>query len=123
MTISNKSTRKYHIVSKNSFLNKLQDSSVISSEQNKILSEFEIELQNYIYHTNIANEFNQVSEDIKRRMGPLLCFDKNKHIYPRLSEIAKIFFSVPAKSVPSESLLSVAGIIKNDQRNRLNRDV
>ena len=51
--------------------------------------------------------------------APLFFFRQNKTSYPNLSDVARIIFSIPVTSVPSESLFSQAGETQDDLRNRL----
>lgn len=49
---------------------------------------------------------------------PLNFFKRHYEEMPKLARVARIILSVPS-TVPSESVLSIAGIIQNDIRNRL----
>ena len=50
-------------------------------------------------------------------------YKENSGLLPILSKIAKFLLSIPATSVPSESVFSVAGDIQNEQRSRLNPEL
>ena len=62
-------------------------------------------------------------KDFDSKYHALLFFKYSSNKFPTLSKIARVLLCVPATSVPSESLLSISGIIKNDQRNRLKPDI
>lgn len=73
----------------------------------------EIELENYEKSTFTSKE------DPSDNDAPIIFFRLNKISYPNLSDVARIIFSVPVTSVPSESLFSQAGETQDDLRNRL----
>ena len=94
-----------------SILEKIADrSEKIVSNQSVI----EIEIDQYQNHI-VSTETETDHYD-----SALWFFKHNLILYPKLSEIGKVIFSIPCTSVPSESLFSQAGIIQNDLRNRLN---
>ena len=53
----------------------------------------------------------------------LVFFKQHRNSVPYLSKLLRIILSVPATSVPSESLFSQAGFIQNDYRNRLSSNI
>ena len=46
-------------------------------------------------------------------------FQANQKLFPILTQIARVIFSLPATSVPSECLISSTGLIDTELRNRL----
>ena len=50
---------------------------------------------------------------------PLQWWQKNKNTFPHLANVVKKYMAIPATSVPSERLFSVAGNIVTDKRNSL----
>ena len=56
---------------------------------------------------------------VEEDTDPLMFYKTNQKNYPHLSRLAKCLFSIPASSVPSESLFSKAKEITTDSRNRL----
>ena len=71
-----------------------------------------------IYHL-IYLEINSMSFD-KELGDPLLFYKKNEQELMILFSIVKELYSITRTSVPAESLISVAGFIQNEERNRLN---
>ena len=57
-----------------------------------------------------AEELNDYMKDVMRGTNPLDWWRLNATKYPRLSELAKIYFTIPATSIPSERTFSVAGL-------------
>lgn len=81
------------------------DTSAASLLDNEIQKEI-----NLLYNS----KFN-FSDDL----NPLEFYKNNKSTYPHLANLSRMLFSIPASSVPSESLFSKAGLITTDLRNRL----
>ena len=61
-------------------------------------------------------------------MSEVLCWKRHCEAYPHLSQIAKVYLTLSASSVPVEStiMFSLAGLVKNSRRSsvaphRLNR--
>ena len=50
---------------------------------------------------------------------PLVWWDENRHIYPKLAKLAFKYLCVPATSVPAERVFSAAGLIISRLRSRL----
>lgn len=78
------------------------------------LSPIELEFTDYLNHSYTRN-ISTKSENNEA----LKFFQKTESQFPILAQVARHLLCVPATSVPSESLFSVAGIIQDDQRNRL----
>ena len=57
-----------------------------------------------------AEELNDYMKDVMRGTNPLDWWRLNATKYPRLSELAKIYLTIPATSIPSERTFSVAGL-------------
>ena len=55
----------------------------------------------------------------KTQLSLLQWWKANEHIYPRLSVLARQYLAIPASSVPSERVFSLAGSIVNKKRSRL----
>jgi len=97
------------------FMDSLCDK-VTVSQQNQLISEIDIEINAYVSHS-----FPVIVADKKelKRHRSLLFFKLFHEQFPKLTRIVRIIHSVPATSVPSESLFSRAGLIQNYLRNRL----
>ena len=59
-------------------------------------------------------------------MSAVLYWKRHCEAYPHLSQIAKVYLTLSASSVPVESMFSLAGLVKNSRRSsvpphRLNR--
>ncbi|CAF1106158.1 unnamed protein product [Brachionus calyciflorus] len=100
---------------KENFLDKLAD----SNENQNIDRNSRIEKEIEAYE---SHRLDIEDKDLKESfvLGPLFFFKTFGNAYPCLSNVAKLLLSIPATSVPAESLFSIAGIIQNEQRNRLN---
>ena len=61
---------------------------------------------------------NRHADDSK--LSLLEWWKKYEYSYPRLSVLAKKYLAIPASSVPSERVFSLAGNIVNKKRSRLN---
>ena len=79
------------------------------------LNQLQNEIQNYI-----RSSFTVIPKKNESIYGPLIFFRYNKENFPILTYVTKAIFCVPATSVPSESLFSLAGLIQDDLRNRIN---
>lgn len=84
---------------------------------------------NDVQRSTLEHEFAQyesisfiISEESahKFQQRTLSFFKTHKSDLPKLSNLARIILAIPATSVPSESLFSVAGMIQTELRNRLN---
>jgi hypothetical protein len=93
-----------------SILSKIQDKPIDLVNEK---SSLEIEIENY------EKCFFTSNDNFRDDDAPLFFFRQNKTSYPNLGAVAKIIFSIPVTSVPSESLFSQAGETQNDLRNRL----
>ena len=76
-----------------------------------VCNEILFEVEKYINY--------QVDIDDPKKYSPLDFYHNNIRLFPNLAKIAKIFYTLPATSVPSEALFSQAGLIQTDIRNRL----
>ena len=56
---------------------------------------------------------------IKREENPLLWWRQNGHFFPALQNVARVYLSTVATSVPSERLFSKAGELVSTKRNRI----
>jgi len=65
------------------------------------------------------NLFFNTRMDLKVDLDPLLFYKENQFKYKYLSKLARMLFSIPASSVPSESLFSKTGEVTTDRRNRM----
>lgn len=85
------------------------DDDVSGSEDSSVDADIQKEI-NLLYSSkfNFSDDFN-----------PLEFYKLNKTTYPHLSALSRMLFSIPASSVPSESLFSKASLITTDLRNRL----
>ena len=66
-----------------------------------------------------AEELNDYMKDVMRGTNPLDWWRLNATKYPRLSELAKIYLTIPATSIPSERTFSVAGLTVSKLRSSL----
>jgi len=55
-----------------------------------------------------------VTEDEK--MSAVFYWKRHSEAYPHLSQIAKVYLTLSASSVPVESMFSLAGLVKNSRR-------
>ncbi|CAF0954816.1 unnamed protein product [Brachionus calyciflorus] len=115
---SNQYTRKASR-SHSNFLNTLQD----PSEKNQVdidplMSKLDNEFNNY---ENKGFIFEEKVENM--RFKALEFFSNFRNELKLLSKVARILYSVPATSVPSESLFSSAGSVQTELRNRLDPSV
>lgn len=55
----------------------------------------------------------------RRTTDPILWWYMKRHTYPRLYDVVKKHFCIPATSTPSERIFSKAGHVVTDRRNRL----
>ena len=114
-TIPVNSNRKKN---KPNFIQSLTDMPRLSNLQKTCVEiDFDDEMDKYenfriIQNDKLMNELNACN--------PLIFFQYNSSQFPLLSQIAKELLCIPATSVPSESLFSMAGIIQNELRNRIN---
>lgn len=108
------------IINKKSQINKhiienLKDKPITTSEDLN-QSSLEIEIDKYLNHNLVIN--NAVEESVNE-YGSIYFFKENYKLYPLLTRIAKSFLSLPATSVPCETLFSQSGITLTELRNRL----
>jgi len=96
--------------SKSSIATKLQSIPVYSH----ISGNIDMEIDKYTTY------IIEVKDPHSLEFDPGYFFRIKEKEFPLLSVILKRVLSVPASSVPSESLFSLAGLIQTDQRNRLN---
>ena len=78
-----------------------------------ISSVFADEVNSYLNYVTLS------SDNDSEKIGPLSFYKNHKGRFPRLTKIAKIMYSVPVTSIPSESLFSQVGLIQTDLRSRL----
>ena len=84
--------------------------------QNNAISEIKIEIEAYESH---MFSIRLADKDELKRHRSLLFFKLYHEQFPELTRIVRIIHSVPATSVPSESLFSRAGLTQTYLRNRL----
>ena len=58
----------------------------------------------------------------KRNTNVLNWWKENQKSYPNLFKLAKAYLHIPATSVPSERIFSLAGYIVRDRRSRILAD-
>jgi hypothetical protein len=80
----------------------LKDKPITTSEDLN-QSSLEIEIDKYLNHNLVIN--NAVEESVNE-YGSIYFFKENYKLYPLLTRIAKSFLSLPATSVPCETLFS-----------------
>ena len=73
-----------------------------------------------VVHQEVARYLTSALTDT--HLSLLQWWKKNGHFYPRLSILARKYLSVPASSVPSERVFSLAGHLVNKKRARLSKD-
>ncbi|KAK3108517.1 hypothetical protein FSP39_009667 [Pinctada imbricata] len=69
----------------------------------------------------VANYFSTVT-DTNENQTLLQWWMQNESVYPHVSILAKKYLAIPASSVPSERVFSLAGILINKKRSRLSPD-
>ncbi|CAF1070595.1 unnamed protein product [Brachionus calyciflorus] len=96
------------------FLNKLQDP--VNDDDlpvNELTIELEQELKTYLtMNVSLPNKEHN-------KYNSLNFFNSYAGTLPNFLNVAKLVFSVPATSVPAESLFSSAGLVQDDLRNKL----
>ena len=70
-------------------------------------------------HQQISNEIERYREEQVFTKDPLHWWKNNSFKYTYLSRVAKRLLCVPASSVPSERIFSLAGIVLAKQRANL----
>lgn len=69
---------------------------------------------------SIEDELTAFNREIQSSIKDFSLFwQKNRHRFPRLFQIARRVNIIPATSVPSESMFSVAGFVSRKQRSAL----
>jgi hypothetical protein len=63
--------------------------------------------------------YRGIKLNLNDRSCPLEFYNENRHILPKLNEIASIVFCTTASSVPSECTFSASGLLINKLRTRL----
>ena len=68
--------------------------------------------------------FNQLDQYFKapvidRKNNPFQWWRDNSHVYPAIANVAKVYLSTVATSVPSERIISKAGELISAKRNRV----
>ena len=76
-------------------------------------SDIDTEIKLYKIHNIDIGDINSLEFD------PAIYFRIKENEFPILSKIAKKVFSLPATSVPSESLFSISGLNQTNTRNSL----
>ncbi len=56
---------------------------------------------------------------LRRKEDPLLWWKQNSHVFPFIQNVARVYLSTVATSVPSERLFSKAGELISTKRNRI----
>ena len=80
---------------------------------------FQTQTQNLTVDVNIEVQRYMMEPNIGRLEDPLQYWERQKHIYPHLYDLATKFLCTPASSVPCERVFSKAGEILSKKRNRL----
>ena len=93
---------------------RLWDKQIINNTPS--VSAIEIELIDYLQEPVQIDDSNKTDAET---LGPFFFYKYNPK-YKNIINLAKALLSIPATSVPSESLFSQSGIIQNDLRSRLN---
>ena len=90
---------------------------VVTSNNDKtsIGDRFKSEFTSYAGHIYIGKG----SSDKLSYVDPLIFYKTFHGNYPLLSKAARVLLAITATSVPPESVFSSAGIIQDDQRNRM----
>ena len=60
-----------------------------------------------------------MSKTEKENTNVLTWWKENKQTFPNLFKLVKIFLHIPATSVPSERIFSLAGYIIRDRRSKI----
>jgi hypothetical protein len=108
--MSNKVMNKTRNQSSSDFLKKFVK--LAPNLSNEDINIFENELEAYVNFKFSLTTENELYD-------PLLFFRNHQTIFPLLTEVSKLLFSIVASSVPSEQLFSSTGNICTDLRNRL----
>jgi hypothetical protein len=91
----------------------LEDVIIIGESQNTDDDIIENEIQRYL---------DSQRQNTDTTLTLLEWWKCNEYLYPRLAKVAKNILAIPASSVPSERVFSLAGNIVNKKRSRLNAD-
>lgn len=70
-------------------------------------------------HEEISRYMGCEIPDEDKNLTILRWWEKNQYIFPRLSILAKKYLSIPASSVPSERVFSLAGQVVSKKRSRM----
>ena len=89
--------------------------STLNNGKTSIDDRFKSEFKSYAGYIYIG----QGSSDKLSYDDPLIFYKYFSGHYPLLSKVARVLLAITATSVPSESVFSSAGIIQDDQRNRM----
>ena len=71
---------------------------------------------------NNENEYNHFLKETIRIAEPLKWWKMSQTRYPKLASLAKQYLSIPATSVPSERVFSIAGLTVSRLRANLDKD-
>ncbi|XP_053374207.1 E3 SUMO-protein ligase ZBED1-like [Mercenaria mercenaria] len=90
------------------------DVMVTRVEKTPVSAVIEQEIERYLASNRDADD---------SKLSLLQWWEKNQYVYPRLAVLAKKYLAIPASSVPSERVFSLAGSLVNKKRSRLNPDL
>ncbi|KAE9522526.1 hypothetical protein AGLY_017073 [Aphis glycines] len=91
----------------------------------KMLTKISEEIKSYEETSESSSDSSNATHEYavgRLTDGPLLLWNDMSTVYSTLSKVALKYLSTVATSVPSERLFSKAGLIMNQQRNRLTNE-